>query len=74
MINLGGLVILSGLGQVDRGSRSGVKPGSRGVGGYGRKVAVDNYSGKRGIDVVNYIFPFASYQLSIRIKRRGSRD
>ena len=46
MINLGGLVILSGLGQVDRGSGSGVKPGSRGVGGYGSKVAVDNYSGK----------------------------
>ena len=46
MINLGGLVIFSGLGQVDRGSRSGVKPGSRGVGGYGSKVVVDSYSGK----------------------------
>ena len=55
-----------GIWSQDLESRSGVEPGSRGM---GSKVAVDSYSGKRGIDVGNYIFPFASTQLSIWNKR-----
>ena len=40
--------------------------GSELCGVYEGKVAVDIYAGKRGIDVGNYIFPFASNLLSIR--------
>ena len=38
-------------------------------GGFGSKVAVDNYSGKGGIDVGNYIFPFvyATYSYESRM-------
>ena len=46
MIDLGGLVIFRWIEGQDLESRSGVKPGSRGMGGYGSKVTVDSYSGK----------------------------
>ena len=47
------------IGDQDLESSLEVEVASRSRGGFGSKVAVDNYSGKRGIDVGNYIFPFA---------------
>ena len=52
---------------LDSSSEVEVASGSRG--GFGSKVAVDNYSGKGGIDVGNYIFPFvyATYSYESRM-------
>ena len=59
------------IGGQDLESSSEVEVASGSRGGFGSKVAVDNYSGKGGIDVGNYIFPFVLCHLFIRIENGG---